>query len=217
VKLFLIDVDGTLVLTGGAGVRALDLAFRDRLGVDHAMQPFDLAGMTDPVIVAQAFEHALGRAPAPAEVEDLLARYLEHLVTELARAPSYQLMPGLPGSLDRLRAAGHLLGLATGNLERGARLKLARGGLEGAFAFGGFGSDSPDRAEIVRLAAARGRALAGRDVPDVDVIVVGDTWRDVAAARANGFFAVGFDSSPKRREALVASHPDRIVRSFDEL
>jgi phosphoglycolate phosphatase len=217
VKLFLIDVDGTLVHTGGAGLRALALAFLDRLGVADAMRPFDLAGLTDPVIVSQAFQRALGRPPTPVEVQDILACYLGHLAEELAQATGYRLLPGLPGALDRLRAEGHLLGLATGNLERGAALKLARGGIEGAFAFGGYGSDDADRAALVRIAAERGRALAGRLVPDEDVIVVGDTFRDVAAARANGFRAVGFDSAPHRRDALIASGPDRLVTSFDEL
>jgi phosphoglycolate phosphatase-like HAD superfamily hydrolase len=217
VKLFLIDVDGTLLLTGGAGIRALDRAFVDCFGIAEAMTPFDLAGMTDPMIVAQAYAHARGREPTGAEVADVLARYLVHLADEVARVVDYRLMPGVPSGLLRLQAQGHLLGLATGNLEPGARIKLARGGIDGRFRFGGYGSDSADRAELVRLAADRGRALAGRPVPDADVVVVGDTYRDVAAARANGFLAIGFDAAPHRRAALVASAPDRIVTSFDEI
>ena len=216
-KLFLIDVGGTLLHTGGAGIRALDRAFADAFGIADAMQPFDLAGMTDPVIVAQAYAHARGRAPTEVEVADLLARYLVHLIDEVARASTYRLMPGVPDALPRLAAQGHLLGLATGNVEPGARIKLARGGIDGAFRFGGYGSDSPDRAELVRRAAERGRALAGRGIPDADVVVVGDTFRDVAAARANGFTAIGFDAAPHRRAALVESAPDRIVTSFDEI
>ncbi|MFH2009944.1 MAG: HAD family hydrolase [bacterium] len=215
-KLYLIDIDGTLLLSGGAGNRALDRSFLELHGVADAMRGIRPAGKTDPMIVAEAFRAALGRTPSEGEVGELLRRYLVHLPGAIASAPGFRLLAGVPSGLDRLRAEGHALGVATGNIRQAAQIKLARGGLDAHFCFGGYGDDSPDRPTLVGLAALRGMAQFGECAPQ-QVVVVGDTARDVAAAKAHGFCSVAVASGTVERQELEKSRPDRIVAGLDEL
>ncbi|MDQ3036705.1 MAG: haloacid dehalogenase-like hydrolase, partial [Myxococcota bacterium] len=176
----LFDIDGTLVSCGGAGRRAMDFAFA-AAGATPAVTEFDFGGMTDRAIARQGLRNA-GLADDDASIDALLARYLERLHEEVPRSPAYQVLPGVPEIVDRLlELDSFAVGLGTGNLELGARVKLTRGGLHGQFAFGGFGSDHEDRARLLAIGAERGAARLGRPVHECRVIVIGDTPRDVAA------------------------------------
>lgn len=219
--LLLFDIDGTLVTSGGAGRRALARAFFEVTGVEDAISGVRLQGSTDPVIVAHAFELNVGRAPrGPEEVEEIYARYLIHLEDELSRGRDrYVVLPGAGEILDRTGASGrHALGLATGNVEAGARLKLTPGGLWERFAFGGYGSDAAERPELVRCGIERGQAYAertlGRRFELEEVVVIGDTELDVLAARAVGVRAVGVLAGSSDRSALAAAAPDLLVESL---
>jgi phosphoglycolate phosphatase-like HAD superfamily hydrolase len=215
--LLLFDVDGTLLLTGGAGARALDRAFLAHHGIDGAMRGIAAGGKTDPVIVEEMYRQTLGRTPTAAEVDGLLETYLGFLDEEVARAAGYRLMPQVPEALARLEAEGHLLGLATGNVERGARIKLGRGGLSSRFSFGGFGCDSPRRAELVARAYERGQRRGGRAFAPDETYVIGDTPLDVAAARAVGLRAVAVATGSFTLEALGAAKPDLVLSHLGEL
>jgi phosphoglycolate phosphatase-like HAD superfamily hydrolase len=215
--LFLFDIDGTLLLSGGAGSRALELAFAEVFGIPNAMARVRCDGKTDPLIAREV----LGpRGLDSAEnIQRLLERYLVHLETCLAAAVGYRIFPGVAESLALLAERGLPCGLATGNVEPGARAKLARGRLEHHFHFGGYGSDAEDRAELVRLAAERGRRLI--DDPVAPAVVIGDTPRDVAAAHQAGLPAVAVAAANYDRAALEAAgaelvlddlhHPERWV------
>jgi phosphoglycolate phosphatase len=184
--ILLFDVDGTLLSAAGAGRRALERAFADCCGSARTLRDVRFNGMTDPGIVRAGLE-GLGRAVEPPLVAAILDAYLELLPDELARATAFQVLPGVTALLDALRdRSGVAVGLGTGNLRAGARLKLERAGLDRYFSFGGFGSDHEDRAELLRIGAARGAARLGCRTGDCRVIVVGDTPHDVAAARAVG-------------------------------
>src|SRR5262245_65415355 len=121
-------------------------------------------------------------------VESILENYLTHLQQEVNTSATYRILPGIDEVLGELTERPDvLLGLATGNIERGARIKLERGNLNQYFAFGGFGSDSEDRTTLVRRAAEIGASRSGAALSSSDVFVIGDTPRDIAAGREAGF------------------------------
>jgi phosphoglycolate phosphatase-like HAD superfamily hydrolase len=186
----LFDIDGTLVSAGGAGRRALERALEERCGpLGDRLAGLRLDGMTDRLIVREALG-LLEHAYSDAACDGVLGRYLEHLHEEIAD-PRYAVLPGVTSLLDALRARALPFGLCTGNLEPGARVKLARGGLDGYFewgprAIGGFAHDGEERERVVAAALGRAAARLGRAVHAREALVVGDTPRDVAAARHVG-------------------------------
>jgi phosphoglycolate phosphatase-like HAD superfamily hydrolase len=153
-----------------------------------------LDGMTDRLIVRETLR-LLGRPFDDAFCDALLARYVENLRSEL-HGPGYAVLPGVVETLETLRARGALVALCTGNVLEGARLKLARGGLEGYFDWGasavcGFAADGEDREHVVRAALRRAAAHLGRAVEPREALVIGDTPRDVSAAHAVGIPVLG--------------------------
>ncbi|MDY0000337.1 MAG: haloacid dehalogenase-like hydrolase [Polyangia bacterium] len=215
--IFLFDIDGTLLLSGGAGLLALERAFEELHGVGGAFKAVHPAGMTDPDIVAEAFMTVLRRAPSEGEADALLRRYLEILPGALASSPGFRVLPGVPSALLSLQKRGDLLALATGNIREAARHKLERAGINHLFRCGGFGSDSSSRGRLVGVAAERAASLLGRDLGASEVVVVGDTPSDVQAARQNGFGVVAMASGTVPLESLRDAGPDRIIESLDEL
>jgi phosphoglycolate phosphatase-like HAD superfamily hydrolase len=214
VILYLFDIDGTLVRAGGAGGRALDRVLRDRYGLDRATRGIRFGGKTDPLILEEVLAARLGRAPAAGEIEAILDAYVPVLDEELA-AGGFRVLPGAAEILDWLGAQPRVaLGLATGNVTAGARAKLARAGLWERFAFGGFGSDSAVRAELVAHAIARGEALAGRARA---VVVVGDTLHDVSAGKACGAVVVAVTTGADERDVLAAAGADAVLDGLEEL
>jgi phosphoglycolate phosphatase-like HAD superfamily hydrolase len=215
----LLDVDGTLVSAGGAGRRAIGLALGEVCGpVDGVVAAIRLDGMTDRLIVREALD-ALGRTFTDALCDDVLARYVGHLARELA-APGFAVLPGVEPLLGALAAGGRPYGLCTGNVEEGARQKLARGGLEryfawGADAIGGFAHDGEARDRVVAAAVRRASARLGREVAPAEVLVVGDTPRDVEAAHRVGCPALAVATGRYDVEALAAAGADRVVPTLE--
>jgi phosphoglycolate phosphatase len=211
--LYLFDIDGTLLLSGGAGARALERAFAARHGIDGAMAEVQLGGKTDPNIVEEVFVARLGRRPAAGEIDEVLDLYLEFLRAELADAPTFRLMPAVIETLDHLAAQpGVRIGLATGNIRKGAQAKLERAGLWHRFELGGFACDHRDRDRLVARAIERAGALAPHEV-----VVVGDTPFDIAAARACGVRVIAVATGSVARDALAACEPDAVFDTLAEL
>jgi phosphoglycolate phosphatase-like HAD superfamily hydrolase len=189
-RVVLFDVDGTLVHAAGAGRRSLARVLASEFGqVEHALSGLRLDGMTDRLIVREVLV-ALGRPFEEALCDRLLLDYVEALRDEI-QGPGFRVLPGVPGVLEALAAAGASTGLCTGNVAAGARLKLARGGLDGFFDWGpeaiaGFAHDGEARELVLRAALDRGTVRLGAPLHPHDALVVGDTPRDVAAARAHG-------------------------------
>ena len=201
----LFDLDGTLVLTGGAGRRALDRAFVDVCGCPDALSSIQFGGMTDRAI-ARIGLRAAGWDETLENMERVLGRYLEHLREEVRRSEGYRIMPGVLELLDQLGQNSDVgLGLGTGNIERGAEIKLVRGDLFHRFAFGGFGSDAEDRAELLLFGVERGAAYLGTRVSECRVVVVGDTPRDIDAAKAIGAACVAVATGGHTVDELRAS------------
>lgn len=188
---FLFDIDGTLILTGGAGRKAMEGAFRGVYGDEGpAALKFHFGGMTDRAIVRAAVRAIEGQPdPDASTIDALLDAYVARLAVEVERTDGYRVLPGVMEVLARLRTLDSsrvAIGLGTGNVKRGAYTKLARGALGEVFAFGGFGCDHEDRAELLRVGATRGAAALGVPLGGCRVVVIGDTPKDVAAARAIG-------------------------------
>jgi phosphoglycolate phosphatase-like HAD superfamily hydrolase len=192
VKLLLFDVDQTLISTGGAGIRALNRAFKRHWNLDNALDGIHPGGKTDPYIVREVFKGRLGADDgSEAAVGLILDTYLLYLRDEVDKSETYRVLPGIIEILNDLnRREDVLIGLATGNIEAGARIKLERGRLNHYFSFGGFGSDSEDRAALVRRAVEMA-AKSGTVIKPSDTFVIGDTPRDIAAGKENGFRTVG--------------------------
>ena len=198
--LILFDLDGTLVDTAGAGKRAIERAFVELCGIEAIAEKSSgvrFAGMTDSSIFQALAEAASIPAIRYAALRaELCSSYLRALVEEMARPdPKRRIMPGIGNLLDELRAHPDAsLGLLTGSLEAGARIKLEPFGMNGYFRGGGFGSDHHDRREVARLARLKIENLSGREFAPSRVAVVGDTEQDIACARANGFRAIAVES-----------------------
>ncbi|HVH45574.1 MAG TPA: HAD family hydrolase, partial [Labilithrix sp.] len=187
----LFDIDGTLVSTGGAGRRAMVAAFANLHGHDRVFEGTSFAGMTDRAIARHGLRELMAEI-SEADIDRALDGYLTLLEAELAKADGYRVLPGVMKLLASLHGTPDVaLGLGTGNVRRGAYAKLARGGLDGAFTFGGFGCDAEDRVELLRAGARRGADLLGRSLERCRVVVIGDTPKDVAAAKGLGARCVG--------------------------
>ncbi|HTQ05597.1 MAG TPA: HAD family hydrolase [Polyangiaceae bacterium] len=200
--ILLFDIDGTLLTTGHAGRRAMERAFA-RYG-DPEVCRFRFDGMTDKQIARQALVK-LGLDPTDAAIDESLALYLELLIDEVERADaaSYRLHDGIREALDAARARSHGIGLGTGNVVEGARIKLSRVGVYEEFAFGGFGSDAEDRTELLRHGAERGAKHVGAPLSECRVVVIGDTPKDVAAARGIGAECIGVGTGSFTPAALL--------------
>ncbi len=193
-NLVLFDIDGTLVLTGGAGLRAMTRAFQSLVGNPAALEGVPVAGRTDWIILMDGARRA-GRELDDELFGTLRDHYLAALrhEIELPGQGVKSVMPGVRDLLARLHARdGVLLGLLTGNFAEGARIKLQHFDLWKYFRCGAFGDDASDRNALVPLAVERARRQGlPHDIAADRVLVVGDTPHDVACARAAGATAVG--------------------------
>lgn len=207
--LVLFDIDGTLLLTAGAGRRAILRAVADEVDSAAAGARVRFDGKTDPQIVMELLE--AGGHPEPREprrVAALCARYLAFLEEELAATPgATTVLPGVPALLDRLDAErGILVGLLTGNIVHGAALKLRSGGLDPArFRLGAYGSDSHHRPDLPPIAAERARPWFGRVPRGDDVVIIGDTPADVTCGVGIGARAIAVATGSYGTDALDAA------------
>ncbi len=219
-RILLFDIDGTLVHAGGAGRRAITRALAHHCGEpDGALAALRLDGMTDRLIVREAMT-AMGLAFEDALCDLVLETYVRHLSEEIA-APAYRVLPGVLELLDAVTAAGAVVGLCTGNVAAGARIKLARGGIDRYFewsedAVNGFAADGEARERIVEAVLRRAARRLGRPVRADEARVIGDTPRDVEAARAAGVPVLGVATGRFAPAELAACGADRVVESLAE-
>jgi phosphoglycolate phosphatase len=212
----LFDVDGTLISSGGAGAESWRMAFDDLYGVPPDIDRYTDAGMTEPEVATITFRNVLGRDPSDDERTRLMSTRMRHLRQSVRESKAFRVLPGVRATLDRLAAAGYLLGVTTGGMEEAARIKLARANLAHYFSFGGFGSDSGDRIELTRRAIERGSVLLGEPLDPRQVLVVGDTPHDVEAAHGAGAVAVGVATGRFDAQALRDAGADHVLGSLEE-
>lgn len=209
--ILLFDVDGTLVTSGGVGRRAIEQAFERRHGRRDVVS-FSFAGMTDKAIVRGGLlaldKGFASEAALQAELDATLAFYLRVLEEEAGTHGGIRVHDGILRALDlaevRLKVA---LGLGTGNMREGARIKLGHAGIYHRFSFGGFGDDSIERPEILAAGARRGAAQLGLPLQACRVVVIGDTPKDIAAAQAIGAACVAVATGMHSVAELEAHSP----------
>ena len=215
IRAVLFDIDGTLLVTGGAGGVAWQRAFEELHGVEADIAEHTDAGMTDPEIAAIVFREVIGREGSQEERSKAIGCYLKHLPDAVAASDGYRVMPGIEQILPRLIEDGVLLGLVTGNIEAAAHIKLARGHLNRFFSFGGYGSDSADRTEVTKAALSRGSLVSGGTLTDGSCVAIGDTPRDVVAGHGAGIEVVGVATGSYSVAALGEAGADWALESVE--
>jgi phosphoglycolate phosphatase-like HAD superfamily hydrolase len=212
----LFDIDGTLIDTGGASDRAWKRAFKELQGVDVDVPAVTGKGVPDPEVGRVVFKEAIGREPTDEEADALMRRRLDHLPEEVQNSPGYVVKDCVVETLEKLNADGIVLGLTTGNVEEAAHIKLARADLDRFFAFGGYGSDSPDRTQLTKRAIERAEQALGGNLDRARCFSCGDTPRDVAAGHGAGIRVVGVGTGEFTVEELLEAGADAAIHSFCE-
>lgn len=211
-KLVLFDLDGTLVNAGGAGRTSLRKAIKELYGVEPEFDHSLISGRTD--LDNFSIVYSLikkGKKPTAAEMKKIKAKYLEILPTEVhavVRCKKYDLIPGVEKFLKMLaKDKDVILGLGTGNLEEGAKIKLEPSKLASYFTVGGYGEDGQTREEMLQAAVKRAEKKFKTKLEPDQVYVIGDTHRDICAAKNCGFHSAvltnGFGDAQKIQRAAA--------------
>ncbi|MCC6388801.1 MAG: HAD family hydrolase [Dehalococcoidia bacterium] len=215
-RLLLFDIDMTLIRTHGAGRGAVNTVLARLSGVEEATAGMRFDGRTDRAIFLEALgRHGLGGADPERAFEAFVADYLAELEKSLEVLGGV-VLPGVPALLDALDARGQLLGLATGNMERGARVKLTHFGLWERFAAGGFGDHTPVRAEVVREGIDALARVIGCDPDPSATIVLGDTPLDIEAAHLAGTRCLAVATGAFDVDALRAAGADWVFADLSD-
>ncbi len=220
-RYILFDIDGTLTADGdggGAGSAALNFACRDLFGKENGFDAIKKAGKTDLIILKEGFAlHGVPYTPENAKAfRDRYLHYLKQFVS--AEGKRARRLPGAVEILEALRGRNDAaFGLLTGNWSDGARIKLGSVGLadyffsNGSQPMGAFGEDAPTRPELVPVAWQRFRERYRADIAPGDTVIVGDTPRDIEAAKLNGARAIGVTTGPYSRTELASAGADVIL------
>jgi phosphoglycolate phosphatase len=218
VKLVLFDVDGTLLTANGAGRRALDRALRDVYGTAGPIDAYDFRGGTDPQIIRDLLRQAgLGDEVIVADEMAVYRRYEALLEAEIGDGRGVTLYPGIRDLVETLAARDDVVvGLLTGNIEAGARIKLRPTGLWPHFRLGAYGSDDADRTRLPLVAANRAERLMGRAFRGPDTVIIGDTPRDIGCARAFGARAIAVATGWHSIEDLTVHRPDHVFADLSD-
>jgi phosphoglycolate phosphatase-like HAD superfamily hydrolase len=214
-RLFLFDIDGTLITSGGAGENALCDAVRDRFGKEEDLDGVTVAGNTDSAISRQLLEKH-GLETSPENLASLLDGYLHHLKERLPKH-SGRVLPGIVQLLDALRDRDDcVLALLTGNLAAGAEIKLSHYGVWDYFEFGAYADDSHDRNQLGTFARTRAKETSGEDFPPDRIYVIGDTPRDIECGNAIGAKTVAIATGNSSQAELAAHHPDHLFEDLSD-
>jgi phosphoglycolate phosphatase-like HAD superfamily hydrolase len=219
-RLVLFDIDGTLISAGAAArdsiLSALERAYGWSARDEHQDRGrWDFSGKTDPQIVRELLHADIGGEKTEEKLEHAFEVYLAELARRLTPPGTVVPKPGISALLERLAANPKVtLGLLTGNLEMGARLKLEPPDYNRYFPFGAYGSDSADRYTLPPIAVARALAHTGRRFEGKSVVIVGDSVHDVACGRSIGVRSVGVATGITSTERLAAENADVVLESF---
>ena len=220
-KLVLFDIDGTLLQSHGVGRQAAEAALLAVLGRPVSSEGLSFSGKTDTLIFRELLDRETEAGRSIGDFETAHAATLDVYAQEMHARMGEAHVEALPGAtalVERFADEGtHALGLLTGNLEPLAYLKLQRIRLDAHFPFGAFGSDHEDRNCLTALAASRAEAHYGRPFAGREVVVIGDTPRDIACARAFDATAVAVATGRYDREALANHTPDLLLDTLEEV
>ena len=217
VRLVLFDIDGTLVHTGGAGVKAFGQVFANEFSAHDGIERLKFAGRTDVSLVREFF--SLHGIPATsANFERFFERYV-HLLHHILGQSKTEECPGVRALITDLQTLPEppLLGLLTGNVRLGAEIKLRHFGLWDHFETGGFADDHEERDQIAAVAKQRSERVLGRKLAGQEIIVIGDTPLDIRCGRAIGAKVLAVATGGSRYEELEAHKPDWVVEDVRDL
>ena len=216
-RLVLFDIDGTLA-EGGPAKGAFHAAMLATFGTAGAIESYSFAGKTDPQIARELLAvSGFDDAEIDAGFPGLWDGYVRELESRIATDPM-RLLPGVGELIEALEAeAGVALGLVTGNIVRGARLKLGSVGLDGRFGVGGYGSDHEERRHLPGIALSRALDTWGISFPADAVFVVGDTPRDVECGKHHGTRTVAVATGHFDLMQLNATGADAVLGDFSQV
>ncbi|MEP6668871.1 MAG: HAD family hydrolase [Chthoniobacter sp.] len=215
-KLLLFDIDGTLLTSGGAGERALRRGFRDRFGIEDDLGRIEIAGRTDSGIARQMLAYH-GLPETPENLTAFFDGYLHFLAEELPSSPG-TLLPGILPLLEALKPRTDIvLALLTGNLARGAEIKLTHYGVWHYFEFGAYADDHHDRNQLGHFARQRALEKHGVEFPPARIYVLGDTPHDISCARAIGAKAVAIATGKFTVGELGGLSPDFLFTDLSDV
>jgi len=216
-KLLLFDIDGTLISSGGAATKAVNRAFEKIYGVRNAMEGIRADGKTDPLILREMFNSVFKRDSSEGEADNIYREYIGFLSEELVNAKNFTVMIGIPELLSFFSERSDIkLGIATGNIEQGAWIKLRHSGLDSYFNFGAFGSDSEQREMIIRIAIERGERLYNERKGYEKVIVIGDTPQDIIHGRLAGAEVLAVSTGSYSKVELEYFNPHYLIEDFKD-
>lgn len=218
-KVILFDLDGTLIKSGGAGCKSLNRAIYELYGKKDVCTWEILAGSVDKSNFANAYKLATGKKAAKADIKKITDKYLSILETEIknsVKAKGYKTIKGIEKFLKTLSAYDNVvMGLGTGNVKEGAFIKLAPSGFEKYFKFGAYGCDHEDRSEMLKIGVKRAEKILGRKIEPSEVYIIGDTVKDVIAAKTAGYHSavVTGDSNAQ----ILHNCPELITDDFCDI
>jgi len=214
-KYILFDIDGTLIDSGGAGVQALNLAFEEMFSVCDAFKGISMAGKTDLQIVMEGLRlHRIESSNGI--VHGFFDSYVEHLKNNIDPQKGH-VKTGIREALDLLKEEkDFLLGLLTGNIERGARMKLGAFDLARYFSIGAFGDDHADRNKLLPIALDKLRKGRSLDLDYSDCVVIGDTPRDVECSKPYGAYAIAVATGPYSYDLLSETEADIVFHDLSD-
>lgn len=213
-RLVLFDIDGTLIDSGGAGVRSLDLALKDLFFIENGFHGISMAGKTDTQIIKEGIiKHGLS---ANGTIDAVIKAYLNYLRREINNDRKH-VKPGIYEALEELKPLQDLgLGLLTGNIEQGARIKLEPFRLNEYFPAGAFGSDDEDRNNLLPIAVKRFEELFQQKIEPDNCIIVGDTPRDVECAHIYGAMCIAVATGPYSYDDLIEAGADYVFQDLSD-
>ncbi len=212
--LILFDIDGTLIDSGGAGTRSLNLAFKNVFSIENAFHAISMAGKTDTQIIKEGLmKHGIS---TDGNLSAVIDSYLKHLQMEINNDRKH-VKPGVNEILGKLSLTiDAALGLLTGNLEQGARIKLEPLKLNKYFPTGAFGSDDEDRNNLLPIAIKRFVELYQKNIEINECIIVGDTPRDVECAHIYGAICIGVATGPYSLDELIEAGADYVLEDLSD-
>lgn len=215
-KLILWDIDGTLIVSHGAGVRAMEKALTKRFGVTVDLRRIDWAGRTDSWITGEVFRHC-GLPDTPQASHDFLETYLELLPRELAAGPQGRVLPGVLELLETFHHRPDVAqGLLTGNVRRGAELKLTHYQVWHYFEFGAFADDSPRRNDLGPHALRRAKESHSVEFAPANTFIIGDTPHDIECGKVIGARTIAVATGKYRVQELAAHTPTAVFKDFSD-